>query len=644
MIGSFFQTAFADQTLSERAEDILNHVHYHLPSPSIISKREWKELQLDRLVTTLDRTTTSFGRWGLVQLLHPIADEKELLQRKKIITFLLEHEDQMDTFQELLERIHGAEKSLLAYWNKYDQLNKSAEQFYYSVPALVELNKSSLALNVSTAMEMFDSLKYLATTLALGGLSAEFSRWRHSGEEKFDIWRGLSTGLQTPLRQHSFEPHLFKDSGKPPYTGKDYALAFLYGSLGDRYNILREGYTTREKDFWLFKMPSQKISGSAALISFLGASVPTVLFDYQWGSSIVSIGKKIFSMYNTLNQLQARVSDVAQCVQAIKKLRELVIKQAPELATYFDDMYELDAEDFVKQLLSQRFASKEKYFYSRGHVLTMHLEVVQKKEKLIPLFHSVALFDAYCSIARIYKEHQNKSMSFSFPEIVQFQTPLLQYEDAWLPLLSLDDAVNNNLMLGGNVPGKIIITGPNGAGKSTILKTIGIAAVLAQSWCIVPAKKADQSLFSSIRTSLATGESLSKKLSTGMAEVKIMAELLDDIRDTDAHKYILVLIDEPYKGMVEAESANRIYKFGKDVASFPQALIAIATHVKKPMFLEKDTNGVFGNYQVKIEEIKHGVFKRLFKLEQGPAMWWFEDEAKRGRFVDWLATSAISQE
>ncbi len=183
----------------------------------------------------------------------------------------------------------------------------------------------------------------------------------------------------------------------------------------------------------------------------------------------------------------------------------------------------------------------------------MHLEIVQKKKKLIPLLHSIALLDAYCSIARLYKEHQNKATSFSFAEIIDSETPFLRYEDGWLPLLSLDDAISNNLLLGSNAPGKIIITGPNGAGKSTILKTMGIAAVLAQSWCIVPAKRAEQSLFSSIKTSLATGEDLSKKLSTGMAEVKIMAELLDDIRDADAHEYILVLIDEPYKGMVEAE-------------------------------------------------------------------------------------------
>src|ERR1700761_6982525 len=92
IIFSCSQEIISKPSFSEDAEEVLNHMKYELPAPSIIGEREWKELQLDRLVTILDRTTTSFGRWGLVQLLHPIADKKELERRKEIITFLIEHE------------------------------------------------------------------------------------------------------------------------------------------------------------------------------------------------------------------------------------------------------------------------------------------------------------------------------------------------------------------------------------------------------------------------------------------------------------------------------------------------------------------------------------------------------------------------
>jgi hypothetical protein len=46
---------------------------------------------------------------------------------------------------------------------------------------------------------------------------------------------------------------------------------------------------------------------------------------------------------------------------------------------------------------------------------------------------------------------------------------------------------------------------------------------------------------------------------------------------------------------------------------------------------------------VKIEEISDGVFERLFKLEKGPATWWFEDGDKRSRFIDWISVkTAVS--
>lgn len=639
---SFFSTISGQQALSKHAERVLSSVEYDAPAPSIIGEREWKELQLDRLVTILDRTQTSFGRWGLVQLLHPIADEKELLKRKEIITYLVEHEDEMRAFQEELKRIKNVEKSLLAYWDNRDELNAQAKQFYYTVSGLKELNKSSAALNASTVMEFFNSFKYLVAALACEGLSTEFKMWLFGGKEKLDIWGGLLAGLESPRKQHSFS-HATIDPNKKEYTYKDYMRAFTYGSLGDRYTVLNKGYSTSEMTMWFFRwpitMPATNPS-SGVIGSFVGAAIPTVLFDYQWGNAVISTGKRIFSMYSILDKLQKRVSDVAQCVDAIKKLNAIVSNQSPILRSYLSDNNEDDhAQDLVKNLSVPRFLKKSDYVYSRGHVLTMHLELKHKKTSLIPLLHSIALLDAYCSIAQLYKESQNKSAKFSFAQFSNSEKPFLYYHDAWLPLLSGDQAITNDLMLGGGTPGKMIITGPNGGGKSTILKTFGVATVLAQSWCIVPAQGGKQTLFSAVRTGLAPHEDLSQGLSTFMAEKKAMAELLEDIHYAGKQDPMLVLIDEPYKGTVDAESAKRIYQFGQDIVKYPDALVAIATHVKKPIMLAQEMPRDFGNYQVKINETMTGIFERLFKLESGPAMWWFEDDDKRSRFIDWISVS-----
>ena len=652
MLFSCFNGALADQKMGRRAERVLNVVPYTLPSPSIIGEREWKELQLDRLVDTLDRTQTSFGRWGLVKLLHPIADEKQLLERKKIITFLVDNPDKMRMFQKQLKKVRRFEKSLLAYWDAQDQLNESCNQFYFSLFALKKLNGSSLALNASTVMEMFNAWKLLLSNLALGGLSAEYVRWLYNPhQEKFDFLRGLREGFAAPLRQHS--PYLHElQYAQEPYTYKDYMKAFgPEGSPRDRYELLSKGFLADLSQLGVSNTVASFIPGArdigkgvGAMGAFAGAVVPTLFFDYQFVTSILSIGQRIITMNRALNQLQKRVADVAQCVEAIIALRKLIVGNGSGLGTYFKaHKYDDELRAIAQELLAPRFLQKAGYFYSRGHVLTMHLKIKQTKKSLIPLLHSVALLDAYCSIAQLYKESQNNSVTFSFSNFVDSHEPFLYYQDAWLPLLSPQEAVVNDLVLGGNGnPGKIIITGPNGGGKSTILKTYGIAAVLAQSWCIVPAKMAEQTLFMSIKTGLSPQENLVEGLSTFMAEKKTMATIFDDMKRSKLSElYMLALIDEPYKGTVDAESAKRIYQFGNDIADFPHVLVAIATHVKKPITLEDDTAGIFGNYQVKIEETSFGIFKRLFKLEEGPALWWFEDENKRSRFIDWISIKPI---
>lgn len=650
-IFSCFHSILPKPTLSEEAEQVLSLVAYELPAPSIIGDREWKELQLDRLVTILDRTTTSFGRWGLVQLLHPIADKKELAQRKEIITFLIEHEKEMKIFQQQLERVHRVEKSLLAYWDEQDQLNSQTKQFYFSLLGLKEvsnyLNKNSLVLNASVAMEMFNSGKYLLISLALGGVSLELNRWLLGDQENINIMGSIKEGLTEPIRHHSWSPALnahkkyLVDPNKDTYQYKDYMKSFLLGSWGDRFRVMYKGYLA---DPEVMGLSGEKKHISFGLLgSFIAATVPTLFFDYQRGTSIFSIGTQIASMYNNLNSLQQRVSDVAQCIDAIEQLQKMVSKQAPTLRSYLShtDEYDDERNMVIKKLLVPRFLKKSDYVYSRGHVLTMHKEFTYKKKTIIPLLHSVALLDAYCSIAQLYKESQNQPVVFSFAEFVEAEKPFLDYRDGWLPLLPYDQAVANDLLLGGNQPSKMIITGPNGGGKSTILKALGMA-ILPQSWCIAPARSAKQTLFSSIRTALSPREDLEHGLSTFMAEKKTMAEILEDIVTADPQNHMLVLIDEPYKGTVDAESAKRIYQFGKDIAGYPQALLALATHVKKPIQLAQEMPGVFSNYQVKINEMSTGIFERLFKLVLGAAMWWFEDDAKRSRFVDWISVKGES--
>src|SRR5579872_6694825 len=150
-------------TPAVRLLDTIEYPHAHV---SIIGEHEWKELQLNRLITALDRTTTSFGRWGLTYLLHPIADQSELSERQRIISFLVENPSVLRHFQKQLADIKKNEEFLLSYWNSKDQLNGACEQFYYVIPGLKKyLNTSNAALSVGVAAQMFNAGKGLLLSL-----------------------------------------------------------------------------------------------------------------------------------------------------------------------------------------------------------------------------------------------------------------------------------------------------------------------------------------------------------------------------------------------------------------------------------------------------------------------------------------------
>jgi DNA mismatch repair ATPase MutS len=224
---------------------------------------------------------------------------------------------------------------------------------------------------------------------------------------------------------------------------------------------------------------------------------------------------------------------------------------------------------------------------------------------------------------------------FTFAEFIDDTHVACQLYEGWIPLITTDEVVHNSLTLGLRERTKLVITGPNGCGKSTFLKALGQAAVLAHSWGIVPAEEMKITPLSGIRTCFSPEEDLHKGLSTFMAVDNRMQAIKKFI--TEHMQPTLVLIDEPWRGTVDEASAEYIYAFGKEIAE-TNSMLCIATHVKKPIELEAVTDD-FKNMHVAMHEHSDGLFERIFKLQDGPAYWWFDDAAKRGRFINWLRTT-----
>jgi hypothetical protein len=356
--------------------------------------------------------------------------------------------------------------------------------------------------------------------------------------------------------------------------------------------------------------------------------------------------EQIMFLYRTTNKIRSRTQYVAQLMRSIEKLMTImssdpVLAQA-EFTIPLQNLFNREKISHqIKQLQellrTSTFKGNANILYFRGRVLLAHRLITQIKAQLEDALHAIGRIDGYYSIATFWRKCQQEGLPCSFVKLTDGPSHL-SVENGWIPLLAHDTAITNSFALG--TPGdanKILVTGPNGCGKSTLLKAMGHLIVMGQSWGIVPATHVEMTLFKEVRTCLVAHEDIAKGLSTFMAEDQRM-QIIQKFVESSQGQQSLLLIDEPWRGTVDAASAQYIYQFGRRVATYPQLFVMLATHVEKPISLAKDTGGIFTNKSVEIVETKAGGFKRTFKLVDGPADWWFNDDDRRSRFIDWLKT------
>jgi hypothetical protein len=644
------------QKVSFFAEQVLNEIPSSYQAESIIEHNEWHELKIDDLLTKLDCTKTSFGPWGLRFLTCPIADIPEIQSRQEILVRLIEHDQLSSKIRVLLEQLAQSEQSLLAYWDENDQLSHRARHLYFSIPYLKEhANNNRLLLEGAMLFEWSKSLLNFAKTLCIDGLLEEIGFLLIGGQDTFDWRKGLSRGFSRHIKNNNPFPEITKKEGYQN-NFKEFRRIWWNGTLGDRIYIGARGYDRILEKIKLpfFELKNVLISSSRTVditTTAISASIMlayTLWCDWRLYRQAQDVYKQLIFLHTVANALQRRLVNVAAFIHKAKRLYHIInndsVLSDSRVAVMMRDI--LDSEKISKTLshlfvLLQKptFKKPADIFYSRGCVLFAHKKLQEVKQELVPLLQAIAELDAYYSIAILFKKYETTNTPFCFASFVDREKPLLDCTACWLPVLSDDQVVTNDVSLGTDTqhPTKLIITGPNGCGKSTYLKMLGQIAVLAQSWGIVPAARARMTPLQGMRSCLASYEDISSGLSTFMAEDKRMLEVQNFVDSCALNKKVMIVIDEPWRGTVDAASAHYIYRFGQHIAPLENCITCIATHVQKPIELADETQGIFTNVHVAIDEDDHG-FVRTFTLQPGPALWWFNDIDRRTRFIEWLKT------
>ncbi len=601
---------------------------------SIISNFEKRELQIDDLISKCSRSVTAFGDIGLEWLLVPVSDCTEIHRRQVMIQSLVKDEALFNKLRRALSNVVAGEDALLAYWS-YDHSNaKVGSLYYYLTPGADKLNKSSLALEGGFWFSTISSIKSLAGYICLEGIVDECLK--APDDEGIDFGSAFRTGAEKMFKPFDPSSTLKEDDLK---TRGSFSVRKLFnhqrnGTAGDRYNLCSILFGN-----------NNIVSRSLGRLFGLGNAIGSALVENAFLFVLLQYTiEDLKDKVEAVRELQKNLTQVALLMRALDGL-EKVVSQSSLLA-------EVQTAKYLQQVMNKNkwsgklkqlmdllnafsFDKAGKRIFSAGQVLCAHKLLTQVKDELVPALQAVAEFDAYCSLAQLYKESLDKENCFAFAEFVENDTPQIKIDACWEPLVSDRQAVVNDIRLG--VDGKVtrmMITGPNGCGKSTFLKSLGHAVIMAQSWGIVPAKKAQLTMFTGMRTSLDPKEDILNGISTFMAQRMRIGQVQDFVQMSRMTHKTLVMLDEPYRGTTDYLTEECIYDFGKEVAQLPNVIVCIATHVKKPVELAR--NGSFANYHVEIEELENDEFKRLFTIAPGAANKWLNDRQWMKRFVYWL--------
>ncbi|HZL20380.1 MAG TPA: Smr/MutS family protein [Polyangia bacterium] len=134
--------------------------------------------------------------------------------------------------------------------------------------------------------------------------------------------------------------------------------------------------------------------------------------------------------------------------------------------------------------------------------------------------------------------------------------------------------VANDVALGGSAAALLIVSGPNAGGKTVLMKTVGLAALMARAGLLIPVERGSRiGLFTSVRADIGDRQSVLGDLSTFSGHLANLAEILNAPYEGPT----LVLLDELMAGTNPDQGAALARATAETLAERP-VLGVITTH------------------------------------------------------------------
>lgn len=218
--------------------------------------------------------------------------------------------------------------------------------------------------------------------------------------------------------------------------------------------------------------------------------------------------------------------------------------------------------------------------------------------------------EALVCLANFAHEHPG----FAWPELSEDGDAHFEGEELGHPLLPPGKRITNDVALDTDTAA-LMVTGSNMSGKSTMLRSMGVAAVLAQVGAPVCAHGLRLSALE-VHTSMRIGDALDRGASRFYMEVYKLKRVVDAARELTPPGSLLFLLDEVLHGTnsrernIGAKSVVR-YLVGQG------AIGAVSSHDLGLVELEALTEGRVRNTHFE-DHLEEGEMAFDYKMKQGP--------------------------
>jgi DNA mismatch repair ATPase MutS len=211
---------------------------------------------------------------------------------------------------------------------------------------------------------------------------------------------------------------------------------------------------------------------------------------------------------------------------------------------------------------------KSRLIHAQYTLQNDHLIRRKAKRNLRLMMENFFRLDAWFSLARVGVE-----MHFTFPELVNSQTPLLETSNLFHPLLP--EAVSYTIDADRTHP-FLFLTGANMSGKSTFIRSLGAAVYMAHLGMAVPATHMRLSFYESVCTNINVTDNIFKGESYFFNEVQRVAAT---IRQISQPGNWLVLMDELFRGTNHTDALACSVTVMEGLLKKQNCIFVLSTHL-----------------------------------------------------------------